>query len=476
MDSRAGHFERRTLRPAATWNEAERLIALARYTALDALHNGPRGAGRHGCRFLRLSGGSDSFRRRPVPALHGCVRTGARSCRARTVTVGLGDPSGRRAGSPHTDTLAQFELPRLADGQTTGFYVAVILRSSDGLPLGTMSVFDHQPANSRRARALSCWRWRARSWPCWSSADCAASRNAAGRSSTAPRITPFSPPTCRAASPAGTAVRSGCWAGRRRKPSAATWRASSAKPIAPHRSPGRNAHGAGAGACRRRTLASAQGRLTLLGQRHPPPLLHDGQTQGFVKILRDLTESRQQQAAARETEERYRALVDLSPQIIWQCGCRGWPHLCNSYWCEFTGLGEASSTGEGWLAAVSTSDRQRVAEQWQAALRRELPFKLELPLRDVDGNLRWFQANAAPTYDADGQLLRWVCVAQDIDSRRRSEMQRLESEAFTRLLLDSANEASTPSTATAPLPCNDAFLKIPASPAVKRYWAGTCTM
>ena len=42
----------------------------------------------------------------------------------------------------------------------------------------------------------------------------------------------------------------------------------------------------------------------------------------------------------------------------------------------------------------------------------ELPFKLELPLRDVDGNLRWFEANAAPTYDADGQLLRWVCVAR----------------------------------------------------------------
>ena len=79
----------------------------------------------------------------------------------------------------------------------------------------------------------------------------------------------------------------------------------------------------------------------------------------------------------------------------------------------------------------------------------------------VDGNLRWFQANAAPTYDADGQLLRWVCVAQDIDSRRRSEMQRLESEAFTRLLLDSANEGfySIDRNGAVTL-CNDAFLKI----------------
>ena len=193
----------------------------------------------------------------------------ARSCRARTVAVGLGDPSGRRAGSPHTDTLAQFGTAAAADGQPTGFYAAVILRSSDGLPLGTLSVFDHQPRELTPRRALSCWRWRA----VMALLELSRLRGEQERSrqiiDSAADYAPFSPLTCRAASPAGTAVRSGCWAGRRRKPSAATWRASSAKPIAPHRSPGRNAHGAGAGACRRRTLASAQGRLALLGQRHP---------------------------------------------------------------------------------------------------------------------------------------------------------------------------------------------------------------
>ena len=329
----------------------------------------------------------------------------------------------------------------------------MILRSSDGLPLGTLGVFDHQPreltprqgtqllAVARQVMALlELSRLRGEQERSRQIID-SAQDYAILATDLQGRITSWN----------SGAQRLLGWSSE--KPSAVTWRASSAKPIAAHRSPGRNAHGAGAGACRRRTLASAQDGSRFWASGILTPLLHDGQTQGFVKILRDLTESRQQQAAARETEERYRALVDLSPQIIWQCDAAGGLTFCNSYWCEFTGLGEASSTGEGWLAAVSTSDRQRVAEQWQAALRRELPFKLELPLRDVDGNLRWFQANAAPTYDADGQLLRWVCVAQDIDSRRRSEMQRLESEAFTRLLLDSANEGFYPSTATAPLPC-----------------------
>ena len=102
------------------------------------------------------------------------------------------------------------------------------------------------------------------------------------------------------------------------------------------------------------------------------PLLHDGKTQGFVKILRDLTEARLQQSFAREMEERYRTLVDLSPQVVWQCDADGSLSYCNSYWCEFTGLDEQQSRGDGWLVAVSANDRQRTAEQWQAAARQEV--------------------------------------------------------------------------------------------------------
>ena len=449
--------------PAATWNEAERLIALARYTALDAL-----------CitDLETLAAMAADLCACPAAAIH-FVDDQYQYCMAafaleREAVVRERSPSAwaiRQEGAlvlPHIDTLAQFELPRLADGQTTGFYAAVILRSSDGLPLGTLSVFDHQPreltprqgtqllAVARQVMALlelsrlrgeqersrqiidsaqdyailatdlqgriTSWNSGAQRLLGWSSEE-AIGRDVACIFSEADRTAQVPQAEMRTALEQG---RAGDERWHLRKDGSRFW---------------------------------ASGILT--------PLLHDGQTQGFVKILRDLTESRQQQAAARETEERYRALVDLSPQIIWQCDAAGGLTFCNSYWYEFTGLGEASSTGEGWLAAVSTSDRQRVAEQWQAALRRELPFKLELPLRDVDGNLRWFQANAAPTYDADGQLLRWVCVAQDIDSRRRSEMQRLESEAFTRLLLDSANEGfySIDRNGAVTL-CNDAFLKI----------------
>ena len=186
-----------------------------------------------------------------------------------------------------------------------------------------------------------------------------------------------------------------------------------------------------------------------------------GALRGFVKILRDLTATRLQQAATWKAEQRYRALVDLSPQVIWQCEPDGALSFCNGYWSTFTDLSAEDSRGDGWLAAVSEDKREQVLEQWRHILRSKLPGTLDLPLLDADGALRWFQARGAPVYDENGELLHWIFAAQDIDDRRRADSDRLESEAFTRLLLDSVSEGfysiDTDGQITM---CNQAFVRL----------------
>ncbi len=145
-------------------------------------------------------------------------------------------------------------------------------------------------------------------------------------------------------------------------------------------------------------------------------------------------------ASDREADVRYRALVDLSPQVIWQCDASGSLIFCNRYWCDFTGLSARDSAGWGWLNGVAPDHRDAVLQQWHSALKSGKSGSFEVPLLAADGSARWFQGCGAPVYDRDGNLLHWVLVAQDIDERRRAETERLESEAFTRLLLDSASE------------------------------------
>jgi len=450
--------------PAATWNEAERLTALARYRVFDGTPN---------TELDELAALAAELFACPAAAIHlidqhqqHCIAAFSieqqpqeRACSVPAQAIEQADPLFVRRAD---ELRAPVRMPRLVDGPHADFCAAAVLRDADGLPLGTLSIYDRQPrelsarqraqleALARQAMALlelrrlcneqarsrqiidsaqnyaiiatdlrglvTSWNSGAQQLLGWSE-DEVCGRHVELMFTEQDRAADVPEQEMRTALEQGRALDER-W--HQRKDGEQFW---------------------------------ASGILT--------PLLEDGQPLGFVKILRDLTESRMRQAAARETEERYRTLVDLSPQVIWQCDADGSLSFCNSYWTDFTGLAIEQSHGGGWLQAVTEPDRQRVAEQWRAALRRELPFKLELPLRDGDGSQRWFQASAAPVYDAGGKLLHWVCVAQDVDARRRLEMQRLESEAFTRLLLDSANEGfySIDRSGAVTL-CNDAFLNM----------------
>ncbi|TLX61099.1 PAS domain-containing protein [Stutzerimonas nosocomialis] len=186
-----------------------------------------------------------------------------------------------------------------------------------------------------------------------------------------------------------------------------------------------------------------------------------GQMTGFIKILRDRTDLRREQMARVEAEERYRALIDLSPQALRLADARGRVTFANAYWCDYTGLGPEASLGDGWLQAVCAEERARVEHDWRAVIDARQPYTLELPLTGADGSVRWFQERGVPELDAGGAVTRWMCVAHDIDARRRADTERLESEAFTRLLVDSASEGffSIDRNGAITL-CNEAFVKL----------------
>jgi PAS domain S-box-containing protein len=129
--------------------------------------------------------------------------------------------------------------------------------------------------------------------------------------------------------------------------------------------------------------------------------------------------------ALRESERRFRTLVELSPQAVWFCGADGQVTYCNPFWHEFSGLSLEEMRHGGWAGIVHPDHRESVMTRWQHALGSLTNFEIEIPFRwSGDGSFRWFVVRGSPVHDADDTVIQWIGIGLDIHERKQAEEAR----------------------------------------------------
>lgn len=135
----------------------------------------------------------------------------------------------------------------------------------------------------------------------------------------------------------------------------------------------------------------------------------------------DVTRSKRAETALRDSEARYRALIELLPQLLWVARPDGGFTFCNQHWVEYTGLSTAQSAERGWIAAVDPTHRSRVLQAWLHATVAGKALDMEIPFRRAaDGECRWHLARAQPVRDSKGSIVHWMGIALDIHDRRQA--------------------------------------------------------
>jgi anti-anti-sigma factor len=125
--------------------------------------------------------------------------------------------------------------------------------------------------------------------------------------------------------------------------------------------------------------------------------------------------------ARREAEERFTAMADLAPALIWMADPAGARVFVNRGWQQFTGR-SAAELGEEWPAVLHPQDRQRYLDLVAAATAAREGWEVEFRLRRADGVYRWMLERAVPI----GPTAGWVGSCTDINARyRESERQSL---------------------------------------------------
>ncbi len=127
-----------------------------------------------------------------------------------------------------------------------------------------------------------------------------------------------------------------------------------------------------------------------------------------------------------KSENRFRVLADLMPQVVWSSRPDGHHDYFNARWYEFLKVPIGSTDGSAWIDVLHPDDQERVWAQWMRALETGESYCIEYRLRHHSGEYRWILARAYAERDDRGVVTRWYGTSTDIEAivEARSILQR----------------------------------------------------
>lgn len=152
--------------------------------------------------------------------------------------------------------------------------------------------------------------------------------------------------------------------------------------------------------------------------------------------VQDITEQQHMEQAICDSEERFRALVDASAQVVWSSDSKGFVSDVSPSWRDFTGQSYEECHGYGWLDVIHPEDRQRTATLWQQVVATRGPFSIEYRVRHHSGAWRWMAVSAVCLLHEDGTIRSWVGMNTDITERKEAEEALHDSQTRRRVALE----------------------------------------
>ena len=162
-----------------------------------------------------------------------------------------------------------------------------------------------------------------------------------------------------------------------------------------------------------------------------------GDVHEVVLKLEDVTEWKKAEEALRESENRFRAMADNAPVLIWMAEPDTLCSYFNKEWLEFTGRSLAEEMGNGWTGGIHQEDRDYCLRTYLDAFGARRRFLMEYRLRRHDGEYRWMLETGTPRFTPDGEFAGYIGSCIDITDRKRSEIELCEAKEAA----EAANEA-----------------------------------
>lgn len=166
-----------------------------------------------------------------------------------------------------------------------------------------------------------------------------------------------------------------------------------------------------------------------------PLLRQNGEVDGVMAVIMDISDALQTEAALRSSEERYALAVNGANDGIWDWDLQTGEVYYSPRWIALTGnlTKDEAAFGnriEAWFRLVHPADYWRFKADINAHINGDTPYlQNEHRILHVDGQYRWVLARGMAVRDAAGKAYRLAGSLTDIH-RRKMDEERLLHDAM----------------------------------------------
>jgi two-component system, cell cycle sensor histidine kinase and response regulator CckA len=147
-----------------------------------------------------------------------------------------------------------------------------------------------------------------------------------------------------------------------------------------------------------------------------------GEVIGASMIARDITARKRTEAALRESEERYRRILDTAQEGVWLVDTEARTVFANRRMAAMLGYEPGELAGRTLFEFMSDDTARAMARRFESR-RRGVAEQYDMRLRSKSGAEMWAMVSATPIFDEDGAFAGALGMVTDITERKELERQ-----------------------------------------------------
>ncbi|HEY1341734.1 MAG TPA: PAS domain S-box protein [Bryobacteraceae bacterium] len=161
-------------------------------------------------------------------------------------------------------------------------------------------------------------------------------------------------------------------------------------------------------------------RERVVRARYVPDRAPDGNVRGVVVLVEDITDKAEAVRALRESEEKFRRIVETASEGIWIVDPEGITTFVNGRMCRMVGYEASELVGRCCFDLIHPDDRPRGTAAFERRKQGDTAAREYRVIRK-NGEMIWIHFSGAPLRDASGALAGILGMCTDITERKLNE-------------------------------------------------------